>query len=183
MIPIKLLEIVKGRFTPLLVQEEPVLHNLLVKALTTYQDKAGYVKRVRLTKANGTDIPFPDDYLELIHISDARGSHVDTEVYDDLIEIHPGFRNSYPFTMSYLVNLRDMNIEKDKLPASIVGYLDDYLYHLINMQNSSRLRRVSIAGKLDASDIPDEQTLYQRKIELETAMSQNRAIITGATLL
>lgn len=179
--PKELLESVKTRFTPLLVTDEKVLDQMLIKALTTYQDRAGYARRAILT---GTDTcyPYPDDYLELIHVIDNRGGLVLAEPYDQLL-LQPDRRSVRPFTIVYLVNLREVNLEEWQIPASIIGYLDDYLYHLILMANTERIRRVSIAGKLDVSALPDEVTLYQRKIDLETAMSANRAIITGATML
>ncbi|HFU2857324.1 TPA: hypothetical protein ACGQ50_000864 [Enterobacter cloacae] len=181
MTPKELLEAVKKRFKPLLVTEDEVLEQFLIKTLTTYQDRAGFQRRVRLTPGDGIAIPFPNDYLELVHVSDNRGCHVIAEVLESNIELNLFGDEVYPFTFTYLVNLRDQPLNSYTIPRQILGYLDDYLYHLIDTQNTERLRRVSVAGKLDVSTLPDEQTMYQRKIDLETAMSQNRAIFTGAT--
>ncbi|MEG5932550.1 hypothetical protein UXN85_21010 [Enterobacter hormaechei] len=181
MSPMELLDTVKKRFKPLLVQETEVLEQMLVKTLTTYQDRAGHARRLRLTQGDGLAIPFPSDYLELVHVSDNRGCAVIADVFETNIELSLFGDELYPFTLTYFVNLRDMDLKTGELPRQIIGYLDDYLYHLIDTQNTERLRRVSVAGKLDASTLPDEQTMYQRKIDLENAMSLNRAIFTGAT--
>ncbi|EKP7001645.1 hypothetical protein P4A59_005008, partial [Escherichia coli] len=50
MTPTELLESVKVRFNPLLVREEETLKAFLIKALTTYQDRAGVVKTLKLEK-------------------------------------------------------------------------------------------------------------------------------------
>ncbi|MFI7813038.1 hypothetical protein [Citrobacter werkmanii] len=180
MTPMEMLDAIKKRFKPLLVQEDDVLEQMLIKTLTVYQDRAGFARRIRLTKGDGLVIPFPKDYLELVHVSDNRGCAVVADVFDQ-IELELFGTEMYPFTLTYWVNLRDYDLKRAEIPRQIIGYLEDYLYHLIDTMNTERLRRVSVAGKLDASTLPDEATMYQRKVELETAMSQNRAIFTGAT--
>ncbi len=47
MTPTELLESVKVRFNPLLVREEETLKAFLIKALTTYQDRAGGSENVK----------------------------------------------------------------------------------------------------------------------------------------
>ncbi|WP_426575462.1 hypothetical protein ACP179_00965 (plasmid) [Xenorhabdus stockiae] len=183
MTPMQLLDTVKTRFRPLLVVEEDTLKSMLVKALTEYQDRAGFIKRVRIEKAAGVSLPYPDDYLELVHVIDQRSSLVFAEPYADVLQLDLMGNERYPLTLVYLANLRDTDLDNGVIPPSLCGVLENYLECLIDIQNTERKRRVSASGKLDISHLPDEATLYQRKIDLEDKMAANRAIITGATLM
>ena len=183
MTPNDILRAVKARFTPLLVVEEETLEGLLRSALTAYQDRAGLVKRTHINKEAGTSLPYPDDYLELVHVVDKRSSLVFAEPYDDSLELDLLGDEIYPFALVYLVNMRDCDLDKWQVPASICGMIENYLECLIDIPNTERKRRVSISSKFDTSSYPDETTLYQRKIDLEDKMSANRAIITGANLI
>ncbi|MCG3462178.1 hypothetical protein L7G72_09995 [Xenorhabdus bovienii] len=183
MTPMQLLDSVKTRFRPLLVVEEDTLKGMLVKALTEYQDRAGLIKRIHVEKEAGTSLPYPDDYLELVHIIDKRSSLVFAEPYDDALKLDLVGDERYPFTLVYLANMRDCDLDNWVISPSICGVLENYLECLIDIQNTERKRRVSVSGKLDVSHLPDEPTLYQRKVDLEEKMSSNRAIITGASLM
>ncbi|MEG0870316.1 MAG: hypothetical protein RR308_01105 [Hafnia sp.] len=183
MTPVELLEGVKKRFQPLLADDETLLKTQLRQALTTYQDKAGVIGRVRLSKQDGVSLKPPEDYLALIHVTDSRGGLVYSDSFPDSIDLDLNGDERYPLTMSYLLNLRDRDYEKWVIPADIIGMLEDYLEALIAIKNTERLRIVAIAGKLDTSGYADEITLQQRKQELELQMSANRAIIPGATIL
>ncbi|ELD7994212.1 hypothetical protein M2J86_24740 (plasmid) [Citrobacter freundii] len=183
MTPVDMLEGVKKRFQPLLADDETLLKTLLRQALTSYQDKAGVIGRVQISKQEGVSLKLPEDYLALIHVTDSRGGLVYADPYPDSIKLDLDGCERYPLTMAYLLNLRDRDFEKWVIPADIIGSLEDYLEALIAIKNTERLRIVAIAGKLDTSGYPDEITLQQRKQELELQMSANRAIIPGATIL
>lgn len=180
--PVEMLEGVKQRFQPLLADDEKLLNEQLKQALTTYQDKAGVISRVRIKKEDGVSIKLPEDFLALIHVSDSRGMLVYSDPYPDSIDLDLTGGERYPFTMEYLVNLRDRDYESWQIPGAIIGMLEDYLEALIAIKNTERLRQVAVAGKLDISGYADELTLNQRKQDLEAQMSANRAIIPGATI-
>lgn len=182
MTPIELLETVKLRFTPLLHDDDQKLQALLVMALTAYQDRAGYIKRTRLDRDGGYSIALPEDYLELVCITDQTGDWIDAEIIDGTIEIANNCRARWPLTMEYLVQLSALALDSGEVPKTLVGILQNYLEALIAIPNYDRLRRVSIAGKLDVSNLPDEATLYQRKIELEAEMTARCAIPRGAVI-
>ncbi|WP_241576562.1 hypothetical protein [Rosenbergiella collisarenosi] len=183
MTPAQLLEGVKSRFKPLLVREPETQQALLRKALAAYQDRAGVMKVSKLGKEDVANVPLPDDFLALIHVSDSNGGLVYADPIGNAIEIDLIGRERFPLRMYYFANIRDTNHDEYPLPADAVGLIEDYLEALINVQNTDRQRRVEISGKFDASNLPDEATLHQRVLDLEDKMAANRAIIPGATLL
>ncbi|MEE9647897.1 hypothetical protein [Enterobacter soli] len=182
MSPTELLKSVIPRFTPLLHDNDIQLNALLVQALRTYQDCAGYATRTRIQKTDSNTIALPDDYLQLVSLTDATGDWVYSDVIDGQIEFERSPWLRWPLTMEYLVNLSELDLEKGVVPATLVGIIQDYLEALIAIPNYDRIRRVSIASKLDVSNLPDEATLHQRKIDLETGMANRGAIPRGTVI-
>lgn len=146
MTPIELLESVKERFNPLLVREEETLKAFLIKALTTYQDRAGVVKTLKLEKAGGTAIPLPEDYLSLVHVTDNNGLLVYSDELSGFIELELTGSERWPLRMLYLVNLRDRKLDEWQVPPAIIGMLEEYLEALINVRNVARQRRIQQAN-------------------------------------
>ncbi|MCZ4061256.1 hypothetical protein O3W44_22255 [Pantoea sp. LMR881] len=183
MTPHELLDEVKSRFTPLLVREKNTLESMLRQALSAYQDRAGYIRRVRIEKEAGVALPYPEDYLSLVGVADKRGALVYSDDFGTAIELDLLGSEHYPFTLTYLVNLSDRPFDKWVVPATIRALIMDYLEILIAINNTERKRRMSIAGKVDASAFPDDSTLYQRKIDLEANMSAHRAMVFSGSLI
>lgn len=176
MTPRELLESVKLRFTPLMHDEADKLEALLVAALTAYQDRAGIVTRARIQQGDPLSFPCPADYLELVAVTDASGDWAYADVFDGVIEIESNSGLRYPLTVEYLQDLTALDLDAGTVPRTIRGILQNYLEALIAIPNMDRVRRAYIAQKMDVSNLPDEASLYQRKIELEQDMAARGAI-------
>ncbi|WP_035604484.1 hypothetical protein [Edwardsiella tarda] len=176
MTPTELLGTVKDRFPTLIYDDEQGLAALLEQALGTYQDKAGVIKTIKLN-SNSETIPLPDDFLSLVGVKDAASRFIISEVYGKELELELYGTECMPFRFQYLAKLRGMNPDDFELPDEAIGLLSNYLEVLISIPNMDFVRRVSIAGKFDASNLPDENTLYERKKTLEQEMEASRAII------
>lgn len=179
MTPAGLLEMVKSRFVPLLHDEEEALNALLRQALMKYQDLAGVIMRHTYDDASDS-YPLPEHYLARVGVHDAdrdfvasRGDLVNSVLCLDLTG-----NEVWPITLTYLVNLTDIDLDSYELPDTCVGLLADYLEALISIPNNHRQRRIMSAGKLDTSDLPIKSELQDRKIALEEKISASRAIIS-----
>ncbi|HHY0551947.1 TPA: hypothetical protein ACVU5P_004266 [Vibrio parahaemolyticus] len=180
MTPLELLEDVKARFPVLLHDEMPKLLALLRKAIARYQDYAGFVVKKRITQADaGAPVELPSDYLALIGVTDDTGRYVQATEWqsDNQIELKLRGRESYPLVMQYMRKVDKDEFDTFNIPSTAAGLIADYLEALIAVPNCARRRTVSIAGKLDATDIPTEDSLNARLVELEQKISDNRAIL------
>jgi len=176
MTPNELLESVKSRFIVLMHNEPDKLKQLLIQALRAYQDRAGHVARVRLDKAGGLSIPLPANYLELVAVVDSTGDWMYADVTGETIEIENTWGMRWPLYMEYLVELSALDLDKDTVPPTLVGIIQNYLQALIEIPNTTRIRNASIFSKVDTSNLSDENTLTQRKEALEAEMSGRGAI-------
>lgn len=179
--PKQILDEVKTRFTPLMHDEEDKLSALLTQSLRMYQDRAGHMKRFQITSRD-KPVERPEDMLALVGVVDRLGDLVYSYDSGDALTVETDDCTAFPLSVSYLAALADMDHETGIVPREIIGIVSNYLEALITIPNTDRLRRVSIAGKLDVSNLPDEATLYQRKLDLEADMANRRAIIPAYSI-
>ncbi len=190
MTPNELLDLVKAQFQVIYL-DSAKLTNLLKQAIGTYQDKAGLIRKLQFGDED-TEADTPDDLLEIIGVSDAEGRWHEyrTAVSEDTVtvtvveQLYPGtttVKSLKPYTMTYFVNLRDMDLEEDELPAETIGLLRDYLEALIAIPNTARARQIATATGIQAEYSTDEE-LKVRKDALELAMEDSQAIIPMATV-
>lgn len=184
MTPVQLLQEVKGRFAVLLHDESDKLDTLLKQAVTKYQDLAGFMTKARITADNVSngEATLPERFQTRVIVKDAKGRYVRSEVWGNKIELTLSGSEEYPLSLMYLESVRDADFSTFELPAASVSMIADYLELLISSPNAERLRRIAIAGKLDASDIPTEESLATRRAELEERMKNSRAILPPVSL-
>ncbi|EJL6927797.1 hypothetical protein NMT03_003882 [Vibrio alginolyticus] len=182
--PAELLESVVERFPMLLHNEPAALNALLKKAIGKYQDLAGFMAKARIDEldAKGGTYSLPERFMTRVTIKDKAGRYVSADVWGNQLELDLSGSEEFPLTLLYLENLRDADYTTIELPASSVTLISDYLELLIMSPNSDRLRRVSVAGKLDASDIPTEADLAARRTELEEKIKSSQAMIPMITI-
>lgn len=182
--PAQLLESVIARF-PMLIHNEPdKLNALLNKAIGKYQDLAGFIAKVKIEESDITDrsLTLPDRFLTTVSLKDKAGRYVSSDAWNGTLELDLYGDEQYPFTLVYLENLRDADYESISIPAGAVTLISDYLELLIMSPNSDRMRRVFVAGKMDASDIPTEADLATRRSELEQKIRESQAMIPMITI-
>lgn len=179
MTPNELLESVKARFPILLHSDEDALQALLSKAIGAYQDLAGFMARTRIKETDLVDgaFPIPVRFLNRVAVKDAQGTYVTSQVWGNEMELGTSDNTPYPLTLIYLENLRDSDYDSVTLPSNSIGLISDYLELLIASPNADRMRRIAVAGKYDASDIPTETDLAARRTELELKISSSQAMM------
>ncbi len=184
MTPNELLEEVTGRFTMLLHDEPKSLAVLLKQAVGKYQDLAGFMSKVRIAQTDIVDglTALPERFQTRIALKDAAGRFVPCDAWSGELEVKLSGAETYPLTLMYFENVRSADFDLYQLPPASVALIADYLELLIASPNAIRQRRIAIAGKLDTSDIPTEESLAARKAELEERIKGSRAILPTISL-
>ena len=176
MTPAELLESVKLRFVPLLHNEPQPLYALLRQTLLAYQDRAGVIKTHTITTT--TTQPLPDHFLARIAVKDSNLDFVSSNSSTGMLNLNLIGDEQPPLSLTYLVDLGSVDFNSYELPVTAIGLLSDYLEALIAIPNTQRIRRIAIAGKIDASDLESHAELVERKLALEEAMAARREIVS-----
>ena len=180
MTPNALLDLVKAQ-SQVLYLDSTKLENLLRQALGVYQDKAGLIRKLRFGD-DDTEADTPDDLLEIVVAADAEGRWHEYRMGETSITIvEQAGKSVKPYTVSYFVNLRDMDIDEDELPPEAVGPLSSYLEILIAIPNTARARQIATATGMQV-EYPSDEELRGRKENLELDMEDSQAIIPMATV-
>ncbi|HEY3591749.1 MAG TPA: hypothetical protein VGL07_17050 [Buttiauxella sp.] len=182
MTPTELLEDVSERFVTLLYDDPQKLKKMLVRALGMYQDKAGSSMTVELQEEGGACLPAPADMTTLISVEDQVSEYVSARQIDGEIRLSLSGRERWPLRMTYLQNLRKLDLEKGEVPETAIGMIGDYLEILISIPNADLLRLIAIDSKLNAVGVPDEALLFERKKQMELEMASNRVAIGMARI-
>ena len=188
MTPKELLEHVCARFSVL--QVEPDKRLILLKdALGTYGEKAGVTKTIRIRAYQTQDgepyIDYPEAFAGVLQFKDNYSEIIRHELLADesIIRVNPrDARQPLPWTLSYFVALRNVNIDTFELPDRIIGLLGDYLQVLIEIPNYERMKNAMAAGQMDNSHLPTDADLQARKEALQMLMGTNRVAIPMSTI-
>lgn len=185
MTPNELLEEAKGRFVPLYYNDESDLQALLKQALAKYQTKAGSIATVIVTEDDENVVGLPSDYLDLMMAVDSKARYVECAIdtTSSEITIIPADSDddwsdtTFPVTVHYFQNMRDLNLASGKLPNGSTSMLLDYLVALIEQQNTPRkaMMEADIAGL--QGELPSSQELKDRILQLEEQMEDMKAMV------
>lgn len=186
MTPRELLDSVKARFVVLLHDEPEKLDALLSQAIGEYQDRAGAIANLMITQedyqAGGIDIPL--HFLQLVGAQDQGGDYHEVDIVGDKINVSGVNRYSQPpFKVQYLVNMKGFDLEDDTLPNASIGPIQNYLYTLIDLPNTGRVRQVNTAAELPVDHLQSESEILQTKQQLEQEMEEAGAMLMPYMIL
>ena len=186
MTPRQLLESVKNRFVVLLHDEPAKLDALLMQSIGEYQDRAGFIANLGISeeeqKAGG--VPVPAHFLQLVGAQDSEGDYQEVDVISDrIVIVRPNRYAKPPYVAHYLLNLRDMDVESDHLPSACIGALQNYLYTLIDLPNTARIRQVNTASGLPVDHLQGEGEILQTKQQQEQDMEDSGAMLMPYIIL
>jgi hypothetical protein len=178
----ELLDEVKLRFYSLLHNDADKLEALLRQALGAYQDRAGVIEYITINalEKNVAGVQYfsvPSDFLARVMVKSKTGNFVQSIYVRSEKYMTVGKGALVPLSLSYFVNLRAVDLDEYDIQPDIIGLIQEYLEILISIPNSERNRRIALAGNLDISDIPSEESLYTRKKDIEERMKSAKSAL------
>ena len=173
MTPTDILEVAVSQFPILYLDSETVLPLILTMSLGAYQDKAGVIDTVN-TPEDLCEVERPANVLSIACVEDASGLYHEAVLGAESITVIEKAKSRRPYTISYLVNLRDYPGDQD-LPASVsTSLILDHIIASIDILNTHRARRVAMSTGQE-NDYPSDQELRDRKAAIETSMEETAA--------
>lgn len=117
MTPTELLDLaIEDNRNPTLFYDDPVgLRSLLLKSLGKYQDRAGCIQAFKTPLVDGEyqlEVDKPDLFHSIVSVLDSNGFWTESSESDDgtQIVVVPKCISKPPFTISYFVDLRSLDI-------------------------------------------------------------------------
>lgn len=160
---------------------------VLKQALGGFQRIVGPVKKLKVADDPGTvdtieaTVAKPDDFAAVAVCLDVEGRWHNVEADDTTLTVETTSKSVWPFTITYFVDLYGSTPASYVLPPDIVPLLADYLEVLLKIPNNARAREVMATTGIQM-DIPDNETLANRRMAIEAAMEEETAIIPMATV-
>ncbi|MET4696641.1 hypothetical protein [Endozoicomonas lisbonensis] len=180
MTPNELLQAVCDRFAVLLLEPEK-LEGLLKLAMRRYQDKAGSSGSLYLSAddvVNG-GVEVPPFFSQLIAVHDSKGNYHKSMINrEGMINVtHVNRWSEPPYKVDFVVDINHLPLDSGMLPGESIGLIEQYLYHLIELQNNERLRQANQAAKLPVDAIPQASETQAKLDALETAMEEEHSFL------
>lgn len=103
-----------------------------------------------------------------------RPSRLNRETNEILLDTDS--RNVSPYSLYYLISLRDWDMERD-LPTSCISLVMYHLEALISIPNTERARMAASSTGLSSSEFPSIQDIRARVAEIEMQMEDSKAML------
>lgn len=180
MTPLELLESVKDRFVVLLHDEPAKLEALLKQAIGEYQDRAGAIASITVDEA---EVDLPPYYLDLVMATDSAHAWHEVVAESGTLKIITDRYSKPPYSIKYLLDLRSLDLETGLLPSESIGLLQRYLYALINLPNTERLRQVNLGAGLPVDHLPVVSELTSTIQTIEQEIIDRAAMLAPALVV
>ncbi len=177
MTPQQIIDRVTVRYDVLYYSDPDKLQALMADTMGMFEDRAGAVRSFQIVSPN-TAGGKPADFLAVATVFDAKGRFVDFDASGSAVTISGTY--SYPVTVQYLVNFRELDMDQD-LPTTSIGLITSHFEAQLAILNARRERNVVLAAGLQR-EIPPEEALQARLDAVELAMEENAEIIPMATV-
>lgn len=178
MTPRDLLNDVLLRF-PVMYLSSTVQDSILKQVLSVYHTIVGATARIII--ADSLPVAIPAGFDDVVTCVDSAGRWHEIVVTTTEIAVVTTTRSVAPFTLTYFISLRSLDLETGILPTSSITLLSEYLYTLLAIPNTQRAREAMAVTGIQL-ELPDDNVLNDRKNQLELEMEETEAMIPMVTV-
>ncbi len=170
----ELLERVINSFDILYFDEPTKLEALLRNSILIYQEKAGFKVELAIPDTDA-EIALPDDVYKIITVRDDTGKFHLHNIADSKIVITENDDSVKPYKVIYFADLNSVEMDAT-LPKECIGLVMSHFIQQVKIRNVKRERQL-VKSVGDDPDLPSEESMETRLLEIEQDMSDNMAIL------